>query len=457
MGISKIIALMLSALFMFTSSGEVKTVNFTVAESTEPVRNPHKGWVQYVYWTGIYDDPVYGTENNGSWDFSTVAYSRFMWSDIEKEKGVYDWSAVDAMIEAADSHGMTFGFGIVPADSLQNKPEGFVPQYVYDEGCEYVIAETENSGVKSTQRTPVWSDETYLEASFRLAAAIAERYDGDDRVEFIDIRTLGNWGEWHTWALTGSEFPSESVQKRVLDAWAALFDETQLVMPVNDDKPTAMSEYAVSLGITLRRDGLVAIEGAENALADATDANLPAVGETCSGYRSMRDDGTWTDEKLSTSVRGGKVSYMALAGDVTDGYELYTERTEIVEQLQNEIGYNFVVRSASASYSGETAFVRITVENTGLAPQYFPLSIKLAVTDENGENAEILTQTVFAESGAFGSGETKTYTFAVDSSKLKSGSALAAGLFENTAEASPDVLFCNKNTAENGWLLLGTL
>ena len=42
------------------------------------------------------------------------------------------------------------------------------------------------------QRLPV-AQATFTE----YAKALAERYDGDRRIAYIDIRTCGNWGETH--------------------------------------------------------------------------------------------------------------------------------------------------------------------------------------------------------------------------------------------------------------------
>lgn len=431
-------------------------VVFKVTEENEPVCNPHKGWVQYLYDNWQFDDPVYGTENNPTWDYVSTVYSRFLWCDIEPEKGKYDWSKIDEMIERSDKLGKSFAFGIIPSDSGYDRPQGLVPEYVYNDGCKYVTAATSSFySEDGYQRTPVWSDKIYHEAAIRLAEAIAEKYDGDERVEYIDIRSLGNWGEWHTYGLEGSEMPSEEIQKQYIREWSEIFEKTQLVLPVNDDKPSGVSKYAVTLGVTLRRDGLVGLENHEKALAPAFDAGLPAVGETCYGYKNMRDNGTWTDDKLAKAVRGGRVTYMALAGSIDDGFAMDNERRKIVHQLQNEIGYNFVVTYASVSFSGDKAKITLKVKNKGIAPQYFPMNIAFAVTDKNGNDPQKFEQSFFCESGSFASGKTKTYTYTVPADKFKSGDYLSVGIFEDNESDAPTVRFCNKNTAKNNYLVLG--
>lgn len=439
------------------NAAESETV-FSVRPESKPVVNPHKGWVQYVYDPGRFTDPVYGVENNPAWELTGTVYSRFFWSDIETEKGEYDWSAIDELAELCDKYGKTFAFGVIPADSGVSRPEGLVPEYVYDDGCKYVTAVTDSFySDKGEQRTPVWSDEIYHKAAIALAAAIAERYDGDDRIEFIDIRSLGNWGEWHTYGLEGSEMPSEDIQKEYIKEWTELFDDTLLVLPVNDDKPTAVSEYAVSLGVTLRRDGLVGLEGHEKALSPAYEGGLPAVGETCYGYGYMRDNGTWSDDKLKTAVRGGRVTYMALAGEVTDGKDMYDQCRETVEGLANEIGYNFVVTFASVKYEGRRARITMKVKNTGLAPQYFPMTVMFAVTERDGSAPRRLPVKFFCESGSLAPGKTRTFSCEVSAEYLTPGKFLAAGIFEDTEDDLPGIRFACRNTADNNYLILGKI
>lgn len=433
-------------------------IDFTVKKENKPVLNPHKGWVQYIYDPKYFDDTVYGVGNEHSWDMTAVVYSRFNWCDIETEEGKYDWSAIDEMIELSEKYGKTFAFGIIPADSGCGRSEGLVPEYVYSSGCKYVIAAASSSyAADAYQRTPVWSDGIYHKAAIKLAEAIADKYDGDSRIEYIDIRSLGNWGEWHTYGLDGSIMPSENVQKQYIKEWSEIFDETQLVLPVNDDKPNAVSKYAVKQGVALRRDGLVGLENHEMALTPAYENKLPAVGELCYGYVDMRDDGTWADSKLSTAVRRGRVTYMALGGSIFDGSAMYSERRELVESLQNEIGYNFVVTSAGVEFEGDNAEITIKIENDGIAPQYFPVTVILAVTDKKGNNAEKLPVSFSYDSGTFTSGSVKTLRCTVAAETLKSGKYLSAGIFENVENDVPEIRFCNKNTAENNYLVLGKI
>lgn len=432
------------------------TIRYNVESETEPVSNPHKGWVQYSYSPWYFESGELGIRSNPTWELASTVYCRFMWKNIETSEGVYDWSKIDEMIRLCEENGKTFAFGICPSDSGQDCEEGFVPEYVYRGGCKSVTAVTSSFyGSDGIQRTPVWDDPRYLKAAYALAEALAKKYDGDKRIEYIDIRSLGNWGEWHTYGLEGSVMPSDAVQKQCLDKWAGLFKSTRLVLPVNGEQPTEVSKYAVTKGITLRRDGLVGLENHEKALLPAYENGLPAVGETCYGYGYMADNGTWTDDKLTKSITGGKVTYMALGSDVSDGLRMYKERTELIKSLQNKIGYNLEVVSAELTVQGRKSTLNVRIRNTGVAPQYFPIKLRVAFTDKNGEVYQTAKKDFAIKSGGFLPDRTMVFKYSFDNEKIADNAYISVGLFEDAGESTPDIKWCNKNTAENNYLVLG--
>ena len=77
-----------------------------------PLKNPHKGW----FWH--YIDNGYGRENyrvhhdhnDDLADFPGLnhLYIRFNWGDIEQEKGVYDWTPIDRLMDAWGNKGYQF-------------------------------------------------------------------------------------------------------------------------------------------------------------------------------------------------------------------------------------------------------------------------------------------------------------------------------------------------------------
>ncbi len=432
-----------------------QTYNYVTKPETAAVTNPHKGWVQYVYSPWYFESPVEGVENNPTWDIVSTVYSRFQWKDIETDDGVYDWSAIDNMISLCEENGKTFAFGIIPADSGSVDEKGLVPQFVYDKGCKYVMAKTSSFySEPSVQRTPVWDDPIYLEEFYKFSEALAEKYDGNKSIEYIDIRAFGNWGEWHTYGLEGSKMPSVKIQKQCIDKWSELFSETTTVLNVNESYASQLAEYAVSKGVTLRRDGLIGIEGCEKSLLGA-DGKLPAIGEMCYGYGYLADQDKWSDDELYKVISDGKITYLALAGGISDGLRMYNERKYATVSAVNRLGYNFTVTSARLNRSEKKSTLTFKIKNTGAAPAYFPLTLKIAFTNKSGKVIKVSSAKYEIDSGSFGSGTERTYKFTFSNSDAPKSAYIALGLFEYPDDELPNVRFCNKNTSKNNYLILG--
>ncbi len=426
------------------SSQAVNTTQIPVEYAPAGI-NPHKGWTLYAYSQWDYISAEYGIANNVAWNNCDLIYTRVAWDDIQDEYGTYDWSCIDEHIEMCRKLGKRFAFGVIPSNSLVDNVNGHVPEFVYEDGCDHVMVKTECG----YQRTPEWNDKIYLKHAKALADTISERYDGNPVIEYIDIRTFGNWGEWHTYGLNGSDMPSDNIQMDMLRHWADAFEHTQLVVPVNGDSPTAVSEYAVSLGITLRRDGLVQLVGHENALIPAAQASLPVVGEFCTEYTHMKEHGIWDKEHLRQIIQTAEITYLQMGNGVREGKLMHAEEAEFMAEINEMLGYNFSVTEASLTRAEDIATLTVTIENLGVAPQHFPLYLKAGV----GTDGKISPtgEAVLIPESEFDGGTARTYSFMIPSSDLKEN--LYLGAFEEGC-SEPTVSFANKGMNQKCWLEL---
>ncbi|MCR4761110.1 MAG: beta-galactosidase, partial [Oscillospiraceae bacterium] len=250
--------------------------------SGKPVSNPHKGFVMTAYAPYMIDSSqgyqygIGGTAENHAWDVVTIVSGSPKWNDLNPKKGVYKWDEIDAMLDACEAHGLTYGIRIMPYSSYLG--EDYVPQWVYDAGAKKYTAESrDNPGEEVV--FPKWDDPVYLQAHKDFVKALAKQYDGDPRVEFVDVRPFGDYGEWHNSFAVGDEkfMPSLEIQKDMLDCYAAAFQKSLLVLPSN--ARGEIYRYALSIGITKRDDGLISTPNVEWSLLPAYRANMPVIGE----------------------------------------------------------------------------------------------------------------------------------------------------------------------------------
>ena len=440
---------------------------FELAPSGDVIINPHKGFVMYA-WSPQYLDNVYwdvslASGKNPAWDYCSVVYTGCGWNSVQKDWNEFDWSTIDKMLELCANSGRTLGWRIYPVNSTARADD--VPQFIYDEGCNYVMATIKDTS--DQLRVPDWSDPIYLQACKSFADEISRRYDGDRRVEFIDIRCFGNWGEWHCSQLEGSQMPSEEIQKDMIAYYASVFKSTQLVVP--SDCKGEVYDFALSIGVAKRDDGLIQIKDREEVLAKCYQAGLPTIGENCSEYEDLlkQDDSDrwhrkWTLERWKNVINTAHLSYYELDRGGECGRIFLNDNLDAVREMNNKLGYNFEVTSAKLTYDDElNLLLTVTIKNTGLAPAFFDANLIADITDSNGKRKYQLGTTKQIQKGSFADGQEKTFVFSDLSfdvlKPLCDGDCICLGLYEDSSDENPTIKFDNKNTLANNKLRLGRL
>ena len=442
---------------------------FDLAASGDVIVNPHKGFVQYAwspqYLSNIYWDATLASGKNPAWDYCSVVYTGTGWNYVQKGKNEYDWSKMDEMLELCGNSGRTLGWRIYPINSSDGAKGDFVPEYIYEAGCKSVMATIK--GTETKIRVPDWEDPIYLQACKDFADEMSRRYDGDKRVEFIDIRCFGNWGEWHCSQLDGSEMPSVEIQKEMIAYYASVFKSTQLVVP--SDCRGEVYEYALSIGVAKRDDGLIQIKGREDELAKCYVAGLPTVGENCDEYENLlkltdsdRWHQTWTLDRWKNVINTAHLTYYEMDRGGKCGYNFLNDNLDAVREMNNRLGYNFEVTSANLSYDDDlNLLLTVTIKNTGLAPAFFNMNLIADITDSSGNRKFMIDSIRRIKKGAFADGEEKTFVFYDSSDDMKKplcdGDCICLGLYEDSEGEAPNIKFDNKNTFENNKLCLGRL
>ncbi len=444
--------------------GAAPAIFYQAEASGKAVANPHKGFVMTAYdpymidSTQGYQYGIGGAADNHAWDVVTIVSGSPHWNDLNPERGVYKWDEIDEMLDACEQHGLTYGIRIMPFSSYL--AEDFVPQWVYDAGAKKSKAQSSDDPSKEIV-FPKWDNPVYLQAHKDFVRALAKKYDGDPRVEFIDVRPFGDFGEWHNSFAVGDQqyMPDLEIEKDMLDCYAAAFKKTLLALPSN--AYGEIYQYALSVGITKRDDGLISIPNAEWSLKPAYRANLPVVGENYWPYAWMRDAVreneysyvNWTPARFRETIEIPHMSIFALDQDSHCSYEFYQEQKDVIDEMCNRIGYNFTVTAAARS--GNKLAVKI--KNTGLAPAFFDIDLCAEITDANGNKLRSFGKPVRIESGSFRDDTEKTFVFEYDGS-LPADANICLAMYDSgnplCQGKDPTVRFDNKNTLPTNRLLL---
>lgn len=467
-------------------------ITYTLKPFDGPLSNPHKGFTVPTggAWTFVpeFEYGPYGSLNNRAWDLVSYGSGYQQWNKLNPAKDVYDWTELEKLLNALAEHNMTYALRVLPytpsfikSDFPPQEEYDWTPPFVYEMGAKKI--QIDLRGTEYHAYAPVWDDPIYLQAAKDFAKALAEKYDGDPRIEYIDVRTFGEWGEWHTSHMLGSVMPADSVLKDMLDYYASVFKKTQLVLPSNGFGD--VYTHALDLGITKRDDGFIGIPGRPDTLLRAYNANLPTIAENIAGYRTMLtyDDlipggsQKWTAERWMDAITTAHLTYYVLDQDNDCGYYFYKDNKALADSMSKVIGYNFTVTQAelltvtaagtpadTTAGNAATNTLNITVTNTGVAPCFFDVYLVAEFVDSTGAAIAQLGETVRIPKGTFKDGALQEFSFsgAVPAGGVnlatQPGVFVALSLFESEEAyktgKNPTVRFDNDGLQENNKLLL---
>ena len=464
-------------------SGDTTKITYTLKRFDGPLSNPHKGFTVPTggAWTFVpeFEYGPYGSLNNKAWNLVSYGSGYQQWNKLNPAKGVYDWTELEKLLNALAEHNMTYALRVLPytpsfikSDFPPQEEYDWTPPFVYEMGAKKI--QIDLRGTEYHAYAPVWDDSIYIWAAKEFAKALAEKYDGDPRIEYIDVRTFGEWGEWHTSHILGSEMPADSVLIDMLDYYASLFKKTQLVLPSNGFGD--VYTHALELGITKRDDGFIGIPGRPDTLLRAYNANLPTIAENIAGYRTMlaNDDlipggsQKWTAERWVDAITTAHLTYYVLDQDNDCGYYFYKDNKALADSMSKVIGYNFTVMRAevvtASSAKDTTSTLNITVKNTGVAPCFFDIYMVAEFVDSTGKTLSQMGETIRISKGTFkdGSSQDFVFTYKVDAGQAnvatQSGAFVALSLYESEESfkkgQNPTVRFDNDGLQENNKLLL---
>lgn len=182
------------------------------------------------------------------------------WRDLEPQEGMYNWSLLDAAIEAATAAGSKVVPRVLTNGSVYGQP---APDWFFQAESAlyyYPSLKAESSGFKA----PVPWDPIFQRKFGSFLRALGQRYDGNPAIEFFQTNAGG--GLYGEIVLTKDydRFPpgwTPEVQLQSitfwLDRWLESFPRTELSLMVNhvgDNIGEEAAIYAASQGVYLQQN-----------------------------------------------------------------------------------------------------------------------------------------------------------------------------------------------------------
>ena len=426
-------------------------------EDLSILNNPDKGWILYFY------DNSAPAKEGESWSYGErirpgepvvfpglgMAYFRLAWAYLEPEEGVYDWSLIDPWHQQFAEQGLRIGFRIT---AFECRDIAYAtPKWVEDAGAVFHSSDEYGYAHDVGSWHPQWDDPVFLEKLDNFLGAFAERYDGDPDVAWIDIGSLGIWGEGN---LGESSLDTEplDVYKRHIDLHDRHFQDTLLV--VNDDFGEAAVRYAAGLGMTVRDDSLCVYPGRpymSEHMAEWFWRERPVILETCH-YGGSVDRGAWDRDAVMRAVKEYKATWLSI--HYWHG-EFLEQEADLIDQVTNRLGYWLFVKEATLPVMlspGDSFLVEIQWENRGVAPLYQNYAVSLALSTEDNDIIWSAADDAYDLRRLMPEAQMRTFHSHTLPTEMAPGDyVLAVGLSRRTEPIAPEIALAIKGRDAKRW------
>ncbi len=385
------------------------------------LENPHKGW--YHHYPDNHINKYIIREDSDILDFPGMdhIYIRLAWAYLEPKEGKFNWDIIDSIIDKWTKKGFKIAFRISCKETSTDRIEQqyATPKWVMEAGAKGGYYRRGKKVGADGPWEPVFDDPVYLEKLENFLRAFAGRYDGKPWLRYVDVGSIGDWGEGHT--SSGSQIEYGYDQRKVhVDLYCKYFRKTQIV--ISDDfvycirdlqDRQKMHQYILKNGISYRDDSIL-VNGYLRGYSDTYTVRspeffadawrvTPTVFEL-EHYGSVKRYGNWLGGPESSLEKYGKGKTgadffrgaLALLHATYIGYHGYanewlTDNPDLTVELLNRCGYWFFLHRVTipdVMQVGRPQKIQLAWENRGVARAYHPYLLMVRLDGPDTKNFE---------------------------------------------------------------------
>jgi hypothetical protein len=365
-------------------------------DSTAVLKNPHKGWELHFFDNGIKE---YGSRLKAG-DFLedfpglNTIYLRLAWSYLEPREGKFNWQLIDTVINRWTEKGYKISFRITCKET--EAPVFATPEWVKDAGAKGTFRP--ESPLKNW--APDYGDPIFLKKLENFHKAFAGRYAHQPWLEYIDIGSIGEWGEGHTAYSGWNDVPVEVVKKHI-DLYRKYYPDNVLILSddymgqrnADDGADRIILDHAMKNKLGFRDDssgvnwyvilgfGYANIRSPE--IFDLVWENIPVVLES-DHYSSIQEYHLWDHGKRFE--KGMEETHASIIGFHHWPREWLAENRAVAEKLANKCGYwyfpKYAVLPDTLRKRSANNYLKMTWENHGVAPAYHRYNARLQLVNK---------------------------------------------------------------------------
>ena len=281
------------------------------------------------------------------------------------------------------------------------EPHMDIPQWLYDltggDGDHY---DTEYG----YGYAPDYSNPVFIKHHRKALLALGE-YFSDGFVSYVQLGSLGHWGEWHVHFEEGiRRLPNQKIRGKYVKHYLEAFPNTHLLMrrPFEEAREYGLGLYNDSTGNQEATDEW--LDWIENggrydqtrerkALVPMPDAwqTAPIGGELTSS-RSMDQQCIWEGWRTIAMLEASHTSFLGPYCPISSESGEYDSPMyrAAAASLRKSMGYRYGVTRLRLQPSEDGVMVELLWCNDGVAPIYFETPVKLLLIDEDGEATSVV-------------------------------------------------------------------
>lgn len=411
-------------------------------ESQAAFGNPLMGYVPSAWYNEVSED-------------ISLLYMDITWAELEPEEGVYNWASIDEenQISRWRKEGKHLVLRFV-CDIPSDEEHMDIPEWLYEKSGE---AGKWYDGEYGKGFAPDYNSPTIISCHKKAVRAIGEHFGQDGLISYVELGSLGHWGEWHVNYSEGIQrIPREAVRDKYILPWTEAFPDAMILMRrpfaaaekygfglYND--MTGQPEATQSWLGWINNGGEYDQTGEKNVIVPMKDfwKTAPSGGEFTSSL-SMEE---MLDTNLSGTVEMIREAHTTFLGpkipdeNYVDGYK---------EVLKN-MGYRLWISMAELKNTAKGSRLKLTWENSGVAPMYKEWPVYVYIEDESGKLVE--KSRISIKISSLLPGEKATTLTALETERLNSllekGYRLSVGIEDPMTEL-PCVRFAMETLYQEG-------
>lgn len=379
------------------------------ARTEQLLNNPGMGWV-------VLEEPTYPGHLDLGWsgdlpEVSTVSLST-AWAMIERTEGVFDWSQTDAAIKYWTSKGKSINFRICTDNLCLPYTTLGAPEWL---STTYHVPTQTLMETNQTYKVHDYLNPKYQEKLGIFLKKLMERYSSNPKIEVVEIRGYGVYGEWH------SGYSYDTYEKRikalqsVIDIWlkawqgkklmvvSASYEYRSEITPIvkyakkySDYLKWSAFDYAMKEPeVAFRRDGIATalMDHDQHLFADVlrSGKKVPNFGEFYGGYTEHRDEtyGYTLTDIMNAMIYKMRPNYSTVLGWVADAVEQQaTENHWVLDMGNRWFGYRLVVDKAEFNTEvapGGTLKLDTLWTNDAMGRLWQKYKMKASLLNESGQ------------------------------------------------------------------------